>query len=312
MRETVKCSICGKEFKSITKTHLKHKHQIDFDEYKRLFPGASIKSESTRAKMREKMVGREIKWKDKIATAVKKSYDDNPEGWGRTGVPATDEMKKIVSKKMMGRIITPEARAKISKSMETNHISKTDPERWKRIVKRQIATRIKNESNRYSKSEKYALKYISKYFSIFHKITVIGNNSIPFKNANKNLTVDMAIPEFKIAIEWDGEWHRQVIVDKKSFYKTVFHDSAKNKLIPENGWVLVRVRYDSYDSRHKSITKRCNKICRDLITKKLLPLVTDEDFHENWKNEYALTKDEFEAVRKEYQENKKAKSDNIV
>lgn len=308
MQSTVKCEICGKEFKSISKTHLQYKHQIGFEEYMNRFPDSPIKSELTLSKMREKMMGREIKWKDKIASSVKKSYDENPEGWGKTGYIVSDETKKIVSKKMMGRIITKEARIKISKTMETQHISKTDPERWKRILQQQMETKLKNGSLYYSIAERYAYKYISKYFSIFHNIDVVGNNNKPFETSGKNFLIDMSIPKYKIAIEWDGEWHRRVVIERerKDFYKKVFIDFAKNMEMKKEGWKVVRVRYLSQKHR-RDIPKACNKICRKLIKEKLLPLVLDEEFRKNWENEYTMTKEEFQKIREEYKAYKSQK-----
>ena len=301
MQSTVKCEICKKEFKSITKTHLKYKHKIDFDEYMERFPNSPIKSELTLSKMKEKMTGREIKWKDKIASAVKKSYDENPEGWGKTGYVVSDETKKIVSKKMMGRIITKEARLKISKTMETKHISKTDPEKWQRTLQQQMKTRLKNGSLYYSIAERYAYRYISKYFSFFYNINIIDNNNKPFETSGKNFSIDMAIPKYKIAIEWDGEWHRKVVIERErgEFYKKVFIDFAKNMEMKKEGWKVVRVRYSSQKHR-RDIPKACRKICRKLIKEKLVPLVLDEEFRKNWKNEYTMTKEEFQKIREEY------------
>ena len=51
-------------------------------------------------------------------------------------------------------------------------------------------------------------------------------------NVGFSHTVDMAIPECKIAIEWDGEWHRKVVIEneREQFYKKAFIDFAKNKM----------------------------------------------------------------------------------
>lgn len=42
----VTCKICNKQFKKVTNSHLRDKHQIDREEYLRLFPGSIMTDES--------------------------------------------------------------------------------------------------------------------------------------------------------------------------------------------------------------------------------------------------------------------------
>jgi hypothetical protein len=64
-------------------------------------------------KRSEKLIGREIKWKDKISDAVKKSWEENP-NQGRTGVPLSEESKKVVSEKLQGHSVSDETKLKIA------------------------------------------------------------------------------------------------------------------------------------------------------------------------------------------------------
>jgi len=58
-KNTVRCFICDKEFKSITATHLK-KHNITMKNYMIEFPDSQIRSDNSLAILSSKMKGREI------------------------------------------------------------------------------------------------------------------------------------------------------------------------------------------------------------------------------------------------------------
>ncbi|HUS50129.1 MAG TPA: MucR family transcriptional regulator [Candidatus Paceibacterota bacterium] len=107
------CEICGKKFKTISSTHLK-KHGITVLEYSNKFPDAPLKCKNLLKKMSELMTGRKILWKEEISNSLKKRYERNPDGWGRTGFFASDETKKKISEKTKGRILTKEQKKYIS------------------------------------------------------------------------------------------------------------------------------------------------------------------------------------------------------
>jgi hypothetical protein len=313
LKDHVTCLLCNKEFKGISRTHLLHKHGISLDDYLNKFPGVQIRSDKALAAMTEKMTGREVTWNDKMSIAAKKAYKENPEGWGRTGSLASDETKKKMSDALMGRVMSPESRIKNSITMQTRHISKTDPERWKQIVEVQTQTRIANGTDNRSKSERYAFKYISKYFSIFHNIIVVASTSDPLPEGKKAFTVDMSIPEYKIAIEFDGLWHREIVIknSEETFYKKVFADVAKNEAIAKNGWKIVRIEYGNF--KHENQMKsECRRLCREAIRTKLLPLIEDKKFYESFKNDRTLSYDRLQEIKAEYRlfkENKKKMSE---
>lgn len=87
---------------------------------------------------------------------------------------------------------------------------------------------------------------------------------------NYHLRVDVYYPEYKLCIEFDGEQHFEPIQflphqdADEQFERTKFHDSLKNKLIPENGLKLLRFKYDEpLDEIH--IKNRLEEIKIDLL-----------------------------------------------
>lgn len=67
---------------------------------------------------------------------------------------------------------------------------------------------------------------------------------------NYHLRVDVFYPTYGLCVEFDGEGHFKPIQflpnqdAKKQLERTQFHDSIKNKLIPENGLKLIRFKFD--------------------------------------------------------------------
>jgi hypothetical protein len=114
MENNVTCQICGKTMGAINHLHLRT-HSITTAEYVVRFPNSPLTSQAVCDKRSEKLIGREIKWKDKIADAVKKSWEENP-NQGRTGVPLSEESKKVVSEKLQGHPVSDGTRLKISET----------------------------------------------------------------------------------------------------------------------------------------------------------------------------------------------------
>jgi hypothetical protein len=82
----VTCNICKREFKKVTNSHLRDKHQIDKEEYLRLFPGSRMTSEEllenlskiSKGKTYEERYGKEKTQKllRKRSADAKKQFED--------------------------------------------------------------------------------------------------------------------------------------------------------------------------------------------------------------------------------------------
>lgn len=110
----VQCQICKAEFMSINSMHLA-KHGLTVGKYHEMFPMAALTSDETKNNRSQALIGREIMWKDKIASCVKQAWDDGRCS-GRTGVQLNEMSRESLSKKMMGHPVSDETRKKISAS----------------------------------------------------------------------------------------------------------------------------------------------------------------------------------------------------
>ena len=110
------CMLCGKKLGSINNLHLKS-HKMVTREYVEMFPDSVISSKSMLEKRRVKLKGRiaSPETRKKLSESNKLSWQNNP-NQGRTGVPLSEEMKEVVSKKLMGHSTSEETRQKIGLS----------------------------------------------------------------------------------------------------------------------------------------------------------------------------------------------------
>jgi len=267
--DKVKCLICGKEQSYISKNHLRFCSQITVEEYFERYPNAKFisarriieqsnsiagksLSEEAKEKLRQRNLGRKHSAETLGKLSVLFSGDNNP------------------------------AKRQDSKTaMRANHTAKQNPDKWKRIVKengekhrgykftpqqKENLLRAREHSSKYgSKVQIYVCKYLKKYFSLYYKVEVKSNDCEPFIGHTDLFSVDITIPEHKIAIEWDGAWHRKPIFGEDHLIKVQNNDKAKDFILKQRGWTVFRVIDDIKNDRHK--TKNVHKECRKLIEK---------------------------------------------
>lgn len=109
---------------------------------------------------------------------------------------------------------------------------------------------------RMSKGEKKIeewLKYNSyKYIyneEYFNDLRGIGNNP---------LRPDFILPDHKIWIEYDGEFHYKKMYDNDGHEIIKEHDKRKDEYAIENGWKLIRIPYTEFDNIENILEKELN------------------------------------------------------
>lgn len=105
---TIECRICGQIFeKQVTNKHLKYKHDISVQEYKNMFPGVSLISESLRQQFKErskkanasrKGIPRSQETIEKIKKTISEKIDSGervPWNKGKTDVYSEESLQKM-------------------------------------------------------------------------------------------------------------------------------------------------------------------------------------------------------------------------
>lgn len=72
--------------------------------------------------------------------------------------------------------------------------------------------------------------------------------------------VDITIPELKVAISWDGIFHRKPIFGKENLDKVIKRDRKKERLLLKKGWKLIKIQDDDSKMREEKIEKTVNNI----------------------------------------------------
>ncbi len=62
------------------------------------------------------------------------------------------------------------------------------------------------------------------------------------------LRPDFILPDYKIWIEYDGEFHYNKMYNNDGYEALIVHDEIKNKYAKENGWKLIRIPYWEFDN----------------------------------------------------------------
>jgi len=217
-----------------------------------------------------------------------------------TGRTLSDESKKKLSFAFSGDK-NPSKRRDVRKKLVENHASK-DPENWKIICKKigdaQRGIKFSEErkesiakgqmrSARYgSKSQRIAFEYLRKYFKLFYKTNVYGNDHYIFFGLSKNYSVDISIPEYKIAVEWDGRYHWNLENEaiRESVEKTISRDKIKESHLKDIGWNLIRIK-DENTSNQKYRQYAIQEIRK--IIPALKELINNSDRDENYLNNYS-------------------------
>ena len=69
------------------------------------------------------------------------------------------------------------------------------------------------------------------------------------------LRPDFILPDYKIWIEYDGEFHYKKIYEKDSFDILQIHDKRKDKYAKKHGWKLIRIPYWEFDNIENILNK---------------------------------------------------------
>ena len=62
------------------------------------------------------------------------------------------------------------------------------------------------------------------------------------------LRPDFILPNYKIWIEYDGEFHYENKMNEDCYKTLLIHDEIKNKYAKENGWKLIRIPYWDFEN----------------------------------------------------------------
>ena len=87
--------------------------------------------------------------------------------------------------------------------------------------------------------------YNEEYFN-----DLFGNTSL--------LRPDFILPNYKIWIEYDGEFHYKDMYKDGTYEKTVLYDEIKNKYAKENGWRLIRIPYWEFENVERILEDKIN------------------------------------------------------
>ena len=80
----------------------------------------------------------------------------------------------------------------------------------------------------------------------FNDLIGIGNNP---------LRPDFILPDYKIWIEYDGEFHYKKMYDDNSFEILKNHDKRKNEYAEKHGWKMIRIPYWEFDNIENILEK---------------------------------------------------------
>ena len=93
--------------------------------------------------------------------------------------------------------------------------------------------------------KKYNIDYINDkpYFN-----DLFGLGGLP-------LRPDFILPDYKIWIEYDGEFHYRKMYDDDGYETTKEHDKRKDEYAKKNGWKLIRIPYWEFDNIENILEK---------------------------------------------------------
>lgn len=267
------CELCKKELNTMSSSHLKFCSSISYNEYISRFPNAKIIT---------------------LDTVINKS--NNGLNQGKLTEESKDKLRRInlgkkhsaETKKKLSNLSkgdkNPAKRPEVKEKLKANHISKTNPERWKEICKsngerhkgykktpEQIQNWIdafKHTSKHGSKAQIYAYNYIKKYFGIFYHTEVFINDNSPFKGHTENFFCDITIPKYKISLEWNGPLHYLPIFGEEHLKKVQNNDKTKDYLLYKRGWKVFHIKDECPDkSKVKPYVKsKCREYIPQIIS----------------------------------------------
>ena len=73
------------------------------------------------------------------------------------------------------------------------------------------------------------------------------------------LRPDFILPDYKIWIEYDGEFHYKETSIKNNLEKQKYHDKSKDEYAKKHGWKLIRIPYWEFDNIENILEKEVKK-----------------------------------------------------
>jgi hypothetical protein len=77
-------------------------------------------------------------------------------------------------------------------------------------------------------------------------------------NKSNPLRPDFILPDYKIWIEYDGEFHFKKYYKEQNYETLQIHDKLKNEYAKTNGWKLIRIPYWEFDNIEKMLKEELN------------------------------------------------------
>jgi len=207
--EKIKCELCNKYFKSITNSHLKHKHNLTTLEYKQQFPNARMISDDHLSILGTWFNSNEGKQNARNNLKIQRN---NPKR-AKNALKAvqSDEYKQKQS--MIMKDVVRKYPSKFStmfssiKGKDHHHYGKSNYDRWVDKYGTDIANqkllnwKLKNKIPGGSKNTKIELKVKE----IFEKNNI---NYVHQYDKIKSYYVDFYLPDINLVFEVDGDyWH---------------------------------------------------------------------------------------------------------
>ena len=262
----MKCQICGIEFKIITWKHLWYKHSITIDDYDKEY--GKIQHATTNSTDESRKKASITKKKNKITAWNKGLTKDNNASMKRLSesrMGASNPVHKIKDKEKW--------KQNVAEGLKDHHSfirGKTYEELYGEELAKKLKTRLsedllarevfphtghKHSEATKEKLRKSAVEQMSKYKMHVSKLQQEFFNELIKRFGNKYeiviqypfefYTIDIAIPNIKLAIEVDGDfWHvnsnKGYEIKYNAQKRNIKNDKAKNSFILNKKWNLVR------------------------------------------------------------------------
>lgn len=175
---------------------------------------------------------------------------------------------------MQGKVRTVRERERISKGLQRfwdglddaqeqevrNRLSENARENWKNTSKAEKNARIKKmhsgsrkKMRAGSKNENLVADILA---DIGYKIIQRSKDYAP----RRQFEIDIALPEDRYAIEWDGVTHFDPVYGEEHLAKVQRKDKYKDELLISNGWTVIRYRDTSTTSSLAFCRRAVDKI----------------------------------------------------
>lgn len=169
-----------------------------------------------------------------------------------------------------GKVRKEDVRLKISQSLGDywENLPDKEKEYYAALSKERWDNRTDKEKRDFQKSGVKAIRKAAEEgskmeFFVIDKIKKAGFNTYHHKKkflANVDLEVDILIPEIKVVVEVDGPSHQLPIWGDDAFAKRQSLDMEKNGLLLQNGYVIIRLKFNTNKISLYNKTKGVNEV----------------------------------------------------